>query len=63
MDDQNTHANDKPERELSPGSKLRFWKQAYLAAIESGLIADDAATRADLSVKHYNSKFQELFPS
>lgn len=61
QEDQNT--NDKPERELSPGSKLRFWKQAYLAALTSGDSTDEAANRADKSIPHYNAKLKELLPN
>lgn len=52
-----------PKRGLSAGSKLRFWKQAYIAALQSGTGAGVARIRADDALVHYNAKFQELFPS
>lgn len=66
MQDTNTNGgpySTPPKRELSAGSKLRFWKQAFLAGIQSGTSAGVAAYRADEAVRLYNTKFQELFPS
>lgn len=52
-----------PKRELSAGSKLRFWKQAFLATLQSGESAGTAVVAANDAVRWYNAKFQELFPS
>lgn len=66
MNDTNTNGGPyttPPKRELSAGSKLRFWKQTFLAAVQSGTSPGVAASRADEAVLWYNAKFQELFPS
>ena len=66
MNDTNTNLGPyatPPKRELSAGSKLRFWKQAFLASMQCGRGAELARLDADASVIAYNAKFQELFPS